>query len=400
MGTTADKLARVKEAKEAIKAKLIEKGVTVSDTDTFLSYAAKMDEIQGGGSADVKYVTFMNGATEHYKKAVATGDDCVDVVVKGLVDAPTQASTDQYEYTLSGWSLTPDGEASADALTNVTEDRVVYAVYTATVRKYTITFCDEDGTTVLNTLTLAYGETPSYTPTKDGFSFNSWSPEITVVTGNATYTAVWVEKVTFAGGSWSDIARISESGEAANYFAKHETKKIDIDFATGTQTVEFEILAADETGLMIISKPALFLHELMACETDMMYHKANGGVFTHIQEDMDNMLLMFPTDVQSHMKSKTLSCVQQVNNSYTNVDVTSTLWCATYTHHISKYTDNTSRKKYGLTATGLTSEFVSYGTVTQGNTTSRFNMYEVSETGTIRSDGAYQEGYFPVVFYI
>lgn len=48
--TTADKLAKLAETKSSIKQAIIDKGVSVSDTDTFASYAGKIGQIQGGGS--------------------------------------------------------------------------------------------------------------------------------------------------------------------------------------------------------------------------------------------------------------------------------------------------------------------------------------------------------------
>ena len=64
---------------------------------------------------------------------------------------------------------------------------------------YTITWQNEDGTP-LRTDTLPYGSTPSYgsTPTMDAtaqytYTFSHWSPDITDVTKNETYTAVYTE---------------------------------------------------------------------------------------------------------------------------------------------------------------------------------------------------------------
>ena len=62
---------------------------------------------------------------------------------------------------------------------------------------YTITFVDEDGTTVLQQSNYKPGLTPAYkgeTPTKKGdaqysYIFSGWTPEITAVTSNTTYTA-------------------------------------------------------------------------------------------------------------------------------------------------------------------------------------------------------------------
>lgn len=147
----------------------------------------------GGSSADVrvKYVTFMNGATELIKYPVIVGDTCHDPVTNNSIPAPTKEGTAQYAYEHNGWSLTDGGDASVSALTNVTEDRTVYAAFKATVREYTITYLDSDGVTVLKTEQLPYGTVPSYVPTSSSGVFQEWFPAPTAVTGNASYKAVW-----------------------------------------------------------------------------------------------------------------------------------------------------------------------------------------------------------------
>lgn len=148
----------------------------------------------GGSSADVRYVTFMNGDTVLYKKPVAVGDDCVDVLTKGLIETPTKESTVQYNYTYYGWGAADNGAADSTILKNITEDKTVYAIYTSAVRYYTITWLDDDGETVLKTESLAYGATPNYVPNKLGYAFVGWTTDVVTVTGNATYTSIWKEQ--------------------------------------------------------------------------------------------------------------------------------------------------------------------------------------------------------------
>lgn len=55
MGTIADKLTYLNDTKTAIRNAVTAKGVTVSDADTFRSYADKIGQIQGGGGSATKF---------------------------------------------------------------------------------------------------------------------------------------------------------------------------------------------------------------------------------------------------------------------------------------------------------------------------------------------------------
>ncbi len=104
--------------------------------------------------------------------------------------APAKAPTAQYSYTFAGW----DKE-----IVPATGDVTYTATYSATVNCYTITWLNEDGTVLETDTDAAYGTQPSYggaVPTKAAnpqysYFFDGWTPELTAVTGDATYTAVF-----------------------------------------------------------------------------------------------------------------------------------------------------------------------------------------------------------------
>ncbi|NCD17998.1 MAG: cell wall-binding protein, partial [Actinobacteria bacterium] len=74
---------------------------------------------------------------------------------------------------------------------DVTENRTITAIYGADL--YTVTFKDDDETTVLGTDVVAYGEdaTPPSDPTKTGYTFDEWDGDFTNVTEDLTILATY-----------------------------------------------------------------------------------------------------------------------------------------------------------------------------------------------------------------
>lgn len=158
-------------------------------------------------------VTFKNwdGTVLDTQHVVKYGN-AVDPVTSGRIQTPTKPMDAQYTYTYSGWSA---------ALTNVAADRMIIAQYISTVRSYTIRFLN--GSNVLQSSQVQYGQIPSYTgtnptPASSNQIFSGWTPEISAVTGAQDYVAQFAtltvpEAVkTFAECSWTEIKAVAANG--------------------------------------------------------------------------------------------------------------------------------------------------------------------------------------------
>lgn len=125
---------------------------------------------------------------------------------------PTKNSTAQYQYTFAGW----DG-----SYTNVQSNTSVYATYTSTVRTYTIIW-NVDGDTT--TETYNYGDTPSFkgstakvSDSQYTYTFTGWSPSLTAVDSDKTYTAQYSSSVRSYTITWN-VDGVTTS-QAYNYGA-------------------------------------------------------------------------------------------------------------------------------------------------------------------------------------
>ena len=117
-------------------------------------------------------------------------------------EAPTKAATQEYTYEFDSWYTSTANDAVVDDLSNVIANRNVYAKYTNTTNKYTVTFYDEDGSSILGTSTVDYGTNASYTgetPTKATtqectYEFAGWNEanELLNVTENRSVKAKYI----------------------------------------------------------------------------------------------------------------------------------------------------------------------------------------------------------------
>lgn len=278
------------------------------DTDTMkpAEFPEKIREISGS-SADVCYVTFMSydGTVEYGKIPVAVGYDCPNP----KFDTPTRESDVQYNYTHAGWATTPNGGLDSNALKAVNEDRTVYANFAAVVREYTISFYDEDGA-YLYSKKWAYGATPSYTPTKDGYDFAGWEPALVPVTGDARYTATWTVKAGFETATWEEIAAICAAGNHHEYFSVGDSKPVTLTYDDGTsETINFTIVDMDVDPISQNEKaPLTIMAENIVAITPTVLHSAYNNGYPQIYNNdtakacLAKIFAALPTDLQSVIK--------------------------------------------------------------------------------------------------
>ncbi len=151
-------------------------------------------------TADTTYTARFNTNTKTYTITWKDGDGntlrtetCIEGVTPHYMGAtPTKTADAQYTYTFNNtWS---------PALVAADRDTVYTAQFDTTVNKYTVVFKNYDGTELQNSQ-VAYGTIPTYTgeaPTKPQtlhhkYTFSGWSPELSAVTGEATYTAQFTD---------------------------------------------------------------------------------------------------------------------------------------------------------------------------------------------------------------
>ncbi len=139
---------------------------------------------------------------------------------------PTRQETVKYTYSFKGWN---------PIIADVMENAVYIAEYDSTIRGYQILFVD--GNDELLSETVAYGEIPTYNdvePSKPStaqytYTFKGWTPSISSVTDNATYTAVFDStlrkySVSFVSdGSVLETASVAY-GDTPKYLGENPTK--------------------------------------------------------------------------------------------------------------------------------------------------------------------------------
>ena len=173
-------------------------GTPVKMADAQFTYTFCGWDADGDGMADEMtavdqdrtYVALFETTVNAYKVTwIVDGKATEESYPYGAIPAygaiPTKTPTAQYEYVFLGW----DGDIAA-----VTGDVIYTALFEQVIRRYTVTL--EVGG-VETSIQVEYGATPDlpvpedYSDTQYHYTFEGWSPEISVVQGNQSYVAIF-----------------------------------------------------------------------------------------------------------------------------------------------------------------------------------------------------------------
>ena len=161
-------------------------------------------------SADVTYVATFREETRKYQitwknydgQTLKTEDVAYGVVPSFTDENPTKEQTTEHTYSFNGWSPSPEA---------VTGEATYTATFREELRKYQITWKNEDGS-VIRTDEVEYSKTPDFgseDPIKEStidqaFIFNGWSPNLARVVGDAEYTATYRTEVRKYAITWKN----------------------------------------------------------------------------------------------------------------------------------------------------------------------------------------------------
>ena len=178
------------------------------------------------GGVTTAATTTAEGTGTYFNVVFFDGDESIletQTVLEGegaiTPATPTKAATAQYTYTFNNWDV---------VFTSVTADMLINPIFTESINQYTVTFYDEDGTTVLGTSIVPYGTeaTAPANPTKAddatySYAFSGWDVDFSNITANlsvkATYTVASTGYVvTFYDSDGSVIEEVAvENGDGA-----------------------------------------------------------------------------------------------------------------------------------------------------------------------------------------
>ena len=187
---------------------------------TFMNTKEKWENLEPNN-----FIDNVNSVTVIFKPRITFLDDDGQTVLylsNDVYGAPTvyggttpkKQDDAKYTYSFAGWNDGTNSYGLSDTLPVIQGEATYTAIYISEVRKYKITFMDDDGNTVLYSSDVAYDEKPEYKgnpipPVKEPdaqytYTFAGWqmgngpvceNDSLPTVTGETTYTATYISKL-------------------------------------------------------------------------------------------------------------------------------------------------------------------------------------------------------------
>ncbi|MBR1929318.1 MAG: endonuclease, partial [Paludibacteraceae bacterium] len=211
-----------------------EKAMDAQYTYEFSGWSPALVAVTGDATYTALFTSTLRSYTITWN---VEGVETTSVVEYGAMPAykgvPEKAMDAQYTYEFSGWS---------PALVAVTGDATYTAQFDGTLRKYLITFYNEDGVTVVESKEWEYGEMPTCAeptkPAQEGheFAFAGWAPTVVKVSGEASYIATYNDitlgfTILFKNDDGSELDKQTVSyGEIPVYAGTKPTKEADAQY--------------------------------------------------------------------------------------------------------------------------------------------------------------------------
>lgn len=216
---------------------------------------------------------------------------------------PTKPSTAQYTYAFKDWSGADN--ANTGAIGQVTTVKTVTATYTQTVRTYTVKFYAQDRSTVLQTSTVEYGGSATYTGTTpthpDGYEFDTWDPSPTNIQADTNCYPKFISPVVDEeiADTWDTIIDNLIGGTYSSYKVGNY-RSMDVG-SEGPVNMQIVAIDGEEGPLTFVAK------ELLATFKQMNSSKtnANGYPATDVMKPylVNTIMPLLPEIVRKHLKA-------------------------------------------------------------------------------------------------
>ena len=169
------------------------KASTAQYTYTFSGWDSELEAVK----SDKTYTATFASSVNTYTVSWINGDEILytSALEYGMLPSfngavPVKDSDGVYSYSFAGWS--PE-------VINVTGNAEYHATFTSSKLLYVVTWKNDDGSILEVDHDVTYGAVPVYdgtAPTKKSdskytYMFSGWSPSMSAVTGDVTYTAIY-----------------------------------------------------------------------------------------------------------------------------------------------------------------------------------------------------------------